>query len=121
MNTKIGQILIIIVIIGFTIYISTYDDKSIQKETIEPPSINNLTFVDLEIDFELEKIELLAILNNISSNTAEAILRDYLTFKKENNLSTEKVILLLSEKYNLPSQKITSLIFSFKYNVVIEE
>ena len=84
-------------------------------------------FTDLILNQEDEKIALLSIIKNTQKDTVKLILKEYLSeadnvFKsQENKTDYLKIIDLISNKFNMNKNKVSSIIFSYKYEMLTQE
>ena len=124
MNNNRKNGLIITGILAFTLGLVYYNSREGEPKK-ELTNTNNQTdkywLADAELESEQEKITLLSILKNTSKDSITLILRDYLLHTENESVPYEKTINIISQKYNLPSRKVASIVFSYKYEMLTND
>lgn len=111
------QIILLLILTG------CWSDKPSEQEQIE--RINNRAAK--EISRNIEKLSLLANIEEIEFNKVEIIITEYFkaTFNRKsrpkNKEDFENLVKSISEKVNLSQQKVSSVIFSYKYEMRTNE
>lgn len=84
--------------------------------------------IERNLNYDKEKIILLSEIRKIPFDTLNFILLDYfvatdtiLSFDKKSKYLYQNSIVKISEKYKISKSKITSLIFSYKYEMLTRE
>lgn len=123
---NIRSILIILGIVLFFIglnYLIPEKRNNIPEPTEANKVIDRVKFAEIQIEFEKEKVFLLAKISKTSADSLDKILKEYysrdLVNKDYDYL--EKVFDTISVKSKMPKTKIAYIIYNFKYNVNNEE
>jgi hypothetical protein len=93
-----------------------------QEQRKEKGKVKNVSYADMLLEMDAEKLMLLSILKKTPQDTLRLVLRDYL---KENQYTeygnfTDNID-TISQKYHISKFKIASIIFSYKYEMLTKE
>jgi DNA integrity scanning protein DisA with diadenylate cyclase activity len=97
--------------------------KTEQKKEVskKEQQIDKYLLADLELESEDEKITLLSILKKTSKDSIILVMRDYLSNTESDSIPYKDVINKISQKNNISNNKVASIIFSYKYEMLTKD
>lgn len=121
-NNWKGILIIAIIITPYFILDSCIKEKKEVKKVLTEKEIEDEKYllVDFELESNKEKILLLSFIKNIPKDSINIILRDYL-IETENNDFFEESVKKIAKKHLVSSNKIASIVFSYKYEALSED
>lgn len=121
---------VLYIILSFILLISCNSNNNDKKSSSEEDQTPEKSIADFRLDFDGEKIALLATIKQISQDTLFNILKDYLEYMEEREYQygldsirfiANEAIEFSSKKNGLPKNKVASLIFNFKYELLTKQ
>lgn len=97
--------------------------KTEQKKEVskKEQQIDKYFLADLELESEDEKITLLSILKKTSKDSIILVMRDYLANTESDSIPYKDVINKISQKNNISNNKVASIVFSYKYEMLTKD
>lgn len=97
--------------------------KTEQKKEVskKEQQIDKYFLADLELESEDEKITLLSMLKNTSKDSIILVMRDYLLNTENDSIPYKDIINKISQKYKISNNKVASIIFSYKYEMLTKD
>lgn len=119
----------LIKILSLTIFIISCKSEIKNAEPTQQEKIDNkYKFAEFDLFDQKEKIALLAIIKNVNYDTLYLILKEYYSQNSDYSLYGDTVAVVsrnsitsISKKFSIPKSEVASLIFSFKYEMKLDD